>query len=100
MSIVRVFYMLIFLCCYSIKGRNYLRKIFLRFITSKMMHFAEEISAVEGLLYLYFAELIFAFQVNKLDFVELIFAIFAVLILKFRNIPLKFHKSAKKGLQR
>jgi len=41
-----------------------------------MVHFAEEM----------FAELIFAFQENKLDFVELIFAIFAALILKFRNI--------------
>jgi len=34
-----------------------------------MIRFAEEISAVEGLL-LNFAELTFAFQENKLNFVE------------------------------
>jgi len=46
-----------------------------------MVHFAEEISVVEGFL-LNFAELNFAFQENKLDFVELIFANFAILIFK------------------
>jgi len=65
----------------TLKRRNSLRKKFLRFNTSKMVHFAEEISVVEGFL-LNFAELNFAFQENKLDFVELIFANFAILIFK------------------
>jgi len=52
-------------------------------------------SVVEG-FHLKFAELIFPFQENRLDFVDLIFVNFLALILKFRNIPLKLHKSAKK----
>jgi len=54
-------------------------------------YISKEFSAVEGSL-LDFAELILAFQENKADFVQLNFAIFAIMIPIFRNILLKFHK--------
>jgi len=50
------------------------------------MNFAEEFSAVKG-FFLNFTELIFAFQENKLDFVELFFA-----VLKFLRIRVKIAK--------
>ena len=57
-----------------LKGRNFLRKKFLRFITFKMLYSAEEIFAVEGFL-INFAELFFAIQENEPIFAELTFAI-------------------------
>ena len=59
---------------YYLKGRNFLRKKFLRFITSKMLYSAEEIFAVEGFL-INFAEIFFAIQENEPIFAELTFAI-------------------------
>jgi len=43
-----------------------------------------------------YAEETFAIHYLQNDFVELSYGIFAVLLLKFRNIPLKFHKSPKR----
>ena len=64
---------------YYLKGRNILRKKFirnkfLRFITSKMLFSAEEIFAVQGFL-INFAELFFAIQENEPDFAELTLSI-------------------------